>query len=206
MAPQLDAGYPVDVSDLIAAAAAERGYGVLHLDARYDTLTRVMGFVSVVWIASDRALSLGRRRRRRAPSVRRYLSRSCERAGRVGRSRDAGTSTRESSHEHQRESSGNGAFRAAREPQASGSPTYVRPTALVVLREDHEFMRDALIPMPGQPFGDFDFVLASQPWRATMSAKLRCEKVMTPLARSLALGGQSYGVDPALENELGSGT
>ena len=32
---------------LIAAAAAERGFGVLHLDAHYDTLATVMGFESV---------------------------------------------------------------------------------------------------------------------------------------------------------------
>ena len=32
---------------LIAAAAAERGFGVLHLDAHYDTLATVLGFVSV---------------------------------------------------------------------------------------------------------------------------------------------------------------
>jgi predicted nucleic acid-binding protein len=32
---------------LIAAAAAERGFGVLHLDKRYDTLARVLGFASV---------------------------------------------------------------------------------------------------------------------------------------------------------------
>jgi predicted nucleic acid-binding protein len=32
---------------LIAAAAAERGFGVLHLDAHYDTLATVMGFASV---------------------------------------------------------------------------------------------------------------------------------------------------------------
>lgn len=32
---------------LIAAAAAERGFGVLHLDAHYDTLAAVLGFVSV---------------------------------------------------------------------------------------------------------------------------------------------------------------
>lgn len=32
---------------LIAAAAAERGFGVLHLDGHYDTLATVMGFVSV---------------------------------------------------------------------------------------------------------------------------------------------------------------
>jgi len=32
---------------LIAAAAAKRGFGVLHLDAHYDTLASVLGFVSV---------------------------------------------------------------------------------------------------------------------------------------------------------------
>lgn len=32
---------------LIAAAAAERGFGVLHLDGHYDTLAGVLGFVSV---------------------------------------------------------------------------------------------------------------------------------------------------------------
>lgn len=32
---------------LIAAAAAERGFGVLHLDGHYDTLASVMGFLSV---------------------------------------------------------------------------------------------------------------------------------------------------------------
>lgn len=32
---------------LIAAAAAERGFGVLHLDGRYDTLAAVLGFASV---------------------------------------------------------------------------------------------------------------------------------------------------------------
>jgi predicted nucleic acid-binding protein len=32
---------------LIAAAAAERGFGVLHLDAHYDTLATVLGFISV---------------------------------------------------------------------------------------------------------------------------------------------------------------
>jgi predicted nucleic acid-binding protein len=32
---------------LIAAAPAERGFGVLHLDGHYDTLASVMGFASV---------------------------------------------------------------------------------------------------------------------------------------------------------------
>ena len=32
---------------LIAAAAAERGFGVLHLDGHYDALASVLGFASV---------------------------------------------------------------------------------------------------------------------------------------------------------------
>lgn len=32
---------------LIASAAAERGFGVLHLDGHYDTLATVLGFPSV---------------------------------------------------------------------------------------------------------------------------------------------------------------
>ena len=41
----------VPVSDyLIAAAAAERGFGVLHYDHHYDTLAGALGFESV-WIA-----------------------------------------------------------------------------------------------------------------------------------------------------------
>lgn len=32
---------------LIAAAATERGFGVLHLDSHYDTLAAVLGFPSV---------------------------------------------------------------------------------------------------------------------------------------------------------------
>lgn len=86
----------------------------------------------------------------------------------------------------------------------TGNPIYVRPTALVLFREDHEFMLDAVIPKQDEPFGDYDFVLASQPWRARMPAKFKAEKVLAPLARSLAEGGrmltlQSYGDDPALE-------
>jgi len=41
----------VPVADyLIAAAAAERGFGVLHYDRHYDTLAGALGFESV-WIA-----------------------------------------------------------------------------------------------------------------------------------------------------------
>ncbi len=86
----------------------------------------------------------------------------------------------------------------------SGNPTYVRPSVLVIYREDHKFLLDAVIPKPGRIFESYDFVLASQPWRARMSAEFKAQKVLAPLVRSLAPGGrllaiQSAGKDPALE-------
>jgi hypothetical protein len=86
----------------------------------------------------------------------------------------------------------------------SGNPIYVRPSVLVIYREDHKFLLDAVIPRPGCNFDGYDFVLASQPWRARMTAEFKAQKVLGPLTRSLARGGrmlviQSYGQDPALE-------
>jgi hypothetical protein len=86
----------------------------------------------------------------------------------------------------------------------TGNPTYVRPSVLVIYREDHEFLLDSVIPRLGQPPGAYDLVLASQPWRARMPAEFKAEKILAPLARSLAPGGrllaiQSYGQDPGLE-------
>jgi hypothetical protein len=86
----------------------------------------------------------------------------------------------------------------------TGNPTYVRPSVLVIYRDDHKFLLDSVIPKPGRVFESYDFILASQPWRARMSAKFKAEKVLAPLVRSLAPGGrllaiQSYGHDPGLE-------
>jgi len=86
----------------------------------------------------------------------------------------------------------------------TGNPVYVRPSVLVVYREDHKFLLDRVIPKPGQTFESYDLILASQPWRARMSARFKAEKVLAPLARSLGPNGrllviQSYGHDPALE-------
>jgi hypothetical protein len=86
----------------------------------------------------------------------------------------------------------------------TGNPVYVRPSVLVVYREDHKFLLDRVIPKPGQTFESYDLIIASQPWRARMSAKFKAEKVLAPLVRSLAPNGrllviQSYGRDPALE-------
>jgi hypothetical protein len=86
----------------------------------------------------------------------------------------------------------------------TGNPQVVRPSVLVIYREDHKFLLDAVIPKPGRIFEYYDLVLASQPWRARMGADFKVRKVLAPLARSLAPGGrllaiQSYGHDPGLE-------
>ena len=86
----------------------------------------------------------------------------------------------------------------------TGNPVYVRPSVLVVYREDHKFLLDRVIPKPGQTFESYDLIVASQPWRARMSAKFKAEKVLAPLTRNLAPNGrllviQSHGQDPALE-------
>jgi hypothetical protein len=86
----------------------------------------------------------------------------------------------------------------------TGNPVYVRPSVLVIYREDHKFLLDGVIPRPGRTLESYDLILASQPWRARMSADFKAQKVLAPLARSLASGGrllvvQSYGRDPGLE-------
>jgi hypothetical protein len=86
----------------------------------------------------------------------------------------------------------------------TGNPTYVRPSVLVIYREDHKFLLDSVIPKPGRTFESYDLILASQPWRARVSAQFKAAKVLAPLARSLAPGGrllaiQSCGNDPGLE-------
>ena len=86
----------------------------------------------------------------------------------------------------------------------TGNPVYARPTVLVVYREDHKFLLDSVIPKPGQTLGNYDLIVASQPWRARTSAKLKAQRILAPLARSLAPGGrmvtiQSHGEDPPLE-------
>ena len=86
----------------------------------------------------------------------------------------------------------------------SGNPVYQRPSVLVIYRDDHKFLLDDVVPKPGRIFESYDLILASQPWRARMSAHFKATRVLAPLTRSLAPGGrlltiQSAGRDPALE-------
>ncbi len=86
----------------------------------------------------------------------------------------------------------------------SGNPVYVRPTVLVFYREDHKFLLENVIPKTGRVAGDYDLILASQPWRARMNAQFKAQKILAPLSRALSPGGrllviESCGKDPALE-------
>jgi hypothetical protein len=112
------------------------------------------------------------------------------------------------SHEYAQQIDGLGAVLdygwATRPSEASGNPVYVRPSVLVIYRDDHAFLLDAVIPRPETPSIDYDFILASQPWRARMSAQFKVGKVLLPLVRRLASSGrllviQSRGDDPGLE-------
>ena len=74
----------------------------------------------------------------------------------------------------------------------------------MIYRKDHSFLLDNVIPKPGQVGGNYDLVVASQPWRARMSAEFKVKKVLAPLVQSLRPAGrllavQSCGDDPALE-------
>ncbi|MBO67294.1 MAG: hypothetical protein CL398_03185 [Acidiferrobacteraceae bacterium] len=86
----------------------------------------------------------------------------------------------------------------------TANPLYVRPSVLVIFREDNRFLLDSVIPRRGQVEGNYDLILAAQPWRARMDATFKVKKVLAPLVRALSPGGrmlsvQSYGQDPGLE-------
>lgn len=91
-----------------------------------------------------------------------------------------------------------------RASEKTGNPLYVRPSVLVLYREDQRFILDPIIPRRGKTEGSYDLVIASQPYRANMSAEFKAKKVLGPLAKSLAPGGRmigihSHGRDPGLE-------
>jgi hypothetical protein len=86
----------------------------------------------------------------------------------------------------------------------TGNPQYVRPTVMIMYRKDHKFLLNSVIPRPGQAGADYDLVIASQPWRARMTAAFKVKHVLSPLARSLRPGGrlltvQSAGNDAGFE-------
>ena len=86
----------------------------------------------------------------------------------------------------------------------TGNPLYVRPSVLVLYRKDREFLLNPIIPRPGAGEGQYDLIVASQPYRARTSVEQKVRTVLVPLARALAPGGRlivihSHGHDPGLE-------
>jgi len=86
----------------------------------------------------------------------------------------------------------------------TGNPLYAIPSVLVMYRADQKFMLEGVIPKQGSIDGDYDFILAAQPWQARVSAEFKVKRILAPLSRSLAPGGrllgvQSYGDDPGAE-------
>jgi hypothetical protein len=92
----------------------------------------------------------------------------------------------------------------AKVSRTSGNPIYDKPVVLILYRDDYRFLLDHVRPRRGISVADYDLVIASQPYRARASAEFKAEKVLAPLARSLAPGGRligihSHGDDPGLE-------
>jgi len=88
--------------------------------------------------------------------------------------------------------------------EKTGNPLYKAPSALVLYRQDQEFTLDPIRPKNGLPGGVYDLIVASQPYRARISADQKVKNVIVPLARALAPGGrmvmiQSMGDDPGME-------
>ena len=86
----------------------------------------------------------------------------------------------------------------------SGNPLYVKPSVLVIYREDHKFILNAVIPKPNEAVDNYDLIIASQPWRARLPVSFKVDNILKPLALSLAKNGrlfivQSCGNNPGLE-------
>src|SRR4030095_16176822 len=81
--------------------------------------------------------------------------------------------------------------------EKSGSLMPDIPSVLVIYRQDCRFLLDAVIPRRELPHADFDFVLASQPFRLRAPLEFKAARVLAPLARSLRAGGRLLGIHSA---------
>lgn len=91
-----------------------------------------------------------------------------------------------------------------RSGRKTGNPLYVTPSVLVLYRQDQAFALDTIIPKQERSEGNYDIVIAAQPYRSRMPADFKVDKILAPLARSLNINGrmiviQSTGHDPGME-------
>lgn len=87
---------------------------------------------------------------------------------------------------------------------STGNPLYKTPCVLILYRKDHAFMLNPLVPRRGHAEANFDFVLLSQPYRASAPLSFKTGRIVTPLVRALRsngklMGVQSHGNDPGME-------
>ena len=92
----------------------------------------------------------------------------------------------------------------SRPSEKSGNPLYLRPSVMVLYREDHAFSMKSFIPSRGGIDAAYDLIIASQPYRARMPSEIKARNVLVPLARAVAPGGrmiviQGRGKDPGME-------
>jgi len=91
-----------------------------------------------------------------------------------------------------------------RRSDITGNPVPIRPSVMLIYREDHRMLLDHLIPRPDDISNSYDLIIASHPWRARESAGNKVGKILAPLVRCLSQGGrliavQGYGEDPGQE-------
>jgi hypothetical protein len=91
-----------------------------------------------------------------------------------------------------------------RSSKNTGNPLYVTPSVMVLYREDQAFSLHNIIPRKGRYEGNYDIVVAAQPYRSRMPAEFKVNKILAPLALSLNVNGrmivvQSTGLDPGME-------
>ena len=67
-----------------------------------------------------------------------------------------------------------------RSSSKTGNPLYVTPSVMVLYREDQEFSLHNLIPRKGRYEGNYDMVIAAQPYRSRMSAEFKVDKIFDP--------------------------
>ncbi len=93
---------------------------------------------------------------------------------------------------------------AVKTSSTTGNPVPAHPAVHVFYRLDREFILRNVIPRRGSVDGEYDLVIASQPYRARSSAEHKAKTVVAPLARALAPGGRMIGIhgagnDPGME-------
>jgi len=91
---------------------------------------------------------------------------------------------------------------ATDKPEEARGPK--RPIVIVLYRSDYRYVLDSLIPKPGGPSMEYDFIIGAHLFRHRASTEFKLGTVLRPLYEALAPGGrlffaQAHGNDPGHE-------